>query len=69
MPNEMEIMAYIDRRVMIPAPGERFLGEYIRSDVIHSLNVREAWIILKHGVDKNVADNTITIGVSHAIAW
>lgn len=37
MPNEMEIMAYIDRRVMIPDPGERFIQQNIHSEIISSI--------------------------------
>lgn len=68
MPNEMEIMAYIDRRVMIPAPGERFIYKYIHSDIISSMTAKPALSVVGQWADIQILTDSISVGVTSAVA-
>lgn len=69
MPNEMEIRPYRPIIVEIPDPGERYLSQYVHSEVSHSFVPKTPISTLgENWPGGDVLPDTITVGITHAIS-
>ena len=55
-------------RVTVPAPGERHLYSFIHSEISHSFEAKTPISSLGVWPSNNLLPDTITVGLSHALA-